>query len=216
MVKTPTILLRAELALSALAALSALVVGFMAMNQDRFFSLGAEALVLVAGVFGVLAGLGRFAHGPALAAACVGGSFAVAAGVSGIESGVIPSLQGERIDLAIVGSRVALAALLGAISGLMILSRRPGRSVKLLLIGIIMGSPIVAVAAAWRAGLVARFEEAVPTVAFQISVLAAGLVGVVLLSISIHCLIRAFEIGVDAADPAESEKVGPVEEAAGA
>jgi len=216
MVKTPTILLRAELALSVLAALSAPVALFMALNQDRFFSVGAEALVLVAGVFGVLAGLGRFAHGPAMAAACVGGAIAVAAGVAGLESGVLPSFRGEGVDLAILGSRAGLAALLTAIAGLMILARRPARSVRLLLIGLITASPVVAVAVAAQVGLVARVEDAIPPLVFRIGLLAVGIAGVVLLSIAVHCLIRAFEVGVDAADPAEPEKVGPVEKAAGA
>jgi hypothetical protein len=200
-VKTPTILLRLELILSALAALSAIGFAVVALQGQHFFMLAGEGLILVAGLFGVLAGLGRFALGPAMAAACVAGSIAVGAGVGGLETSVLPSFRGERVETIATLSRVGIAGLILAIAGLMILVRRPGMSVKRVAIGALALAPVLAIAVAWRTGALAALAAAVPAVFFKIGVLAAGLVSIILLSIAIHCFIRAFEIGVDAADP---------------
>lgn len=212
-VKTPTILLRLELILSALAALSAIGFAWFALRGESYFMLAGEGLILIAGVFGVLAGLGRFAIGPAMAGACVAGSIAVGAGVGGIETGVLPSFRGERVDTLATLSRVGIAGLIAGVAGLMILVRRPGMSVKRLLIGTLALTPVVAVAIAWRVGALASIEGAVPAIALKISILAGGLIAIILLSIAIHCFIRAFEIGVDAADPQTPDPAGDPERA---
>lgn len=202
MVKTPTVYLRAELVLAVIAAVSGVVFGVIAAGQGQYFMLASQALVLVAGVFGVLSGLGRFGSGPALAAACVGGSILTGVVVGGLETNVLPSLRGGGVFRYAVLGQAALAAAFGAIAGLMILSRTPAKSVRLILTAGVVGAPVVLLAAAARLGWVARFESMVPPVVFQVVTLISGLVLIVLISISAHCVIRAFEIGVDAADPA--------------
>ncbi len=206
MVKTPVILLRTELVLSALAVISGLGLAVVALQHEFYFMLASELLIVVAGVFGVIAGLGRFAQGPALAAACVAGCVITGAGVGGLESTVLPSFRSESTVLtASVLSRVGIAVLLGGVAGLMIVSRTPGRSTKYLVTGGLIGSPVLALGAAWRLGLIARLQDGVPEIVFQIGALVVGMAMIVLVSISAHCVIRAFEVGVDAADAASGK-----------
>ena len=208
--KTPVILLRAELALAALAAVSTLFFAVVAIRGENYFMLAAEGLILVAGVFGVLAGLGRFANGPALAAASVGGAVFTGVVVGGLETNVLPGFRGgESVHYAAFFSRFALAGLLGVVASLIIISRTPARSLRLLVTGGVVVSPLVALVVAGRVGLIARVQGAIPEVAFQIATLAAGLVGIALFSVAIHCVVRAFEVGVQAAEDASSEKTLP-------
>ncbi len=207
MVKAPTILLRAELVLSALAALSAVAFAFVAFQGQHYFTLAGEGLILVAGVFGILAGLGRFSAGPALAAACVGGAVFTGAYIGASETLVITDFRrfnanADRVDTAAALGRFALAALIGATGALMILSRKPGASIKRLVLGGVAFAPVAALVIAWRLGLIARAQDALPEAAFQVAALMGGLAAIVFVSIAAHCVIRAFEIGVDAAEHA--------------
>ena len=203
MSKTPTILLRAELVFSALALLSAPVFAFVAFRGEHYFMLASEALILVAGVFGVLAGRGRFPAGPAMAAMCVAGSIFTGAVLGGFETQVLPNLKNqEPVMLGAVFGRLGLAGLIAALGTLMILSRTPAASTKKLVWAVVTIAPVVALAAAWKLGFVARAAESLPEAAFQIGVLAVGMLVIVLVSIACHCAIRAFEIGVNAGEAA--------------
>lgn len=202
MVKTPTILLRAELALSAIALLSALAFAVVALRGEHYFMLASEGLILMAGVFGVLAGLGRFATGPALAATCVAGSIFTGAVIGGFETQALPRFAGETPANAAAASRIALAALIAAVGALMIISRTPAESTRRLVLAGVAFAPVAALAVAWRTGLIARMQEALPEIAFQVAALGAGLLVIIFVSIAAHCAIRAFEIGVEAAESA--------------
>jgi len=205
--KTPAPLLALELGLSVIAGLAAVGFAVVAFRGEHYFMLASQAIALVAAAFGVAAARGRFSDGPALAPACVAGALLAGAVVSGLETRVF-SIDGEFRGYATTGEEAAvatlagLAALFGVLAGLIILARTPVRSGKLLLVGALFGAPVVALAAAWKLGYVARAQEAMPAVAFQVAVLGVSIVVIALVSVAAHCVIRAFEVGVDAADPA--------------
>jgi len=209
MVKTPTILLRAELALSVLAILSALAFALPALNGAHYFMLASEGLVLMAGVFGVIAGLGKFPSGPAMAATCVAGSVFLGGAMGGLETQVLPSFRGgDGLFRAATFSRLALGMLLALVAALMILSRTPGESIKRLVWASVAFAPVAALLAAWKMGAINSLSQSIPEVAFQVLTLIAGLLAIVLVSIGAHCAIRAFEIGVKAADSASENPAG--------
>lgn len=215
--RPPAVLLGAEVVLSVLAAVAAISFAVVAFRGEHYFMLAGQGLALVAAGFGVLAGRGRFSDGPALAPACVGGALLTAAVVGGLETQVL-SIDGEITAFGGPGSRAAvathaaLAALFGVLAALVVLARTPARSGKYLLAGALVGSPALALAVAWRLGYIARAQESLPAVAFQLAVLGAALVVIVLVSVAAHCIIRAFEVGVDAADPAGPTSGGAASE----
>jgi len=219
--RPPALLLGAQVVLSVVAAVAAIGSAVVAFRGEHYFMLAGQGLALAAAVFGVLAGRGRFSDGPALAPACVGGALLTAAVVGGLETQVL-SIDGEITAFGSPGARAsvaahaALAALFGVLAGLVILARTPARSGKYLLTGALVGSPVLGLAVAWRLGYIAKAEQALPAIAFQLAVLGVALVAIALVSVAAHCVIRAFEVGVDAADPAGSTSGGAASENPGA
>jgi len=218
--RPPALLLGVEVVLSVVAAVAAIGFAVVAFRGEHYFMLAGQGLAAVAGVFGVLAGRGRFSDGPALAPACVGGALLTAAVIGGLETQVL-SIDGEITAFGSPGARAsvaahaALAALFGVLAALVVLARTPVHSGKYLLTGALVGSPVLALAVAWKLGYIAQAEQAMPTVAFQLAVLGAALLAIALVSVAAHCVIRAFEVGVDAADPAGSTSGGAASENTG-
>lgn len=177
--------------LSGLVLLSAVVgAGAAALHAPPiWFMLGFEVIIAVAGVFGVLTGLGRFLNGPALALVCVAGAVG-----AGSLLGFLAGRGNLAIDLwpFLMARGVAAAAIL-AMAGWAVLSRRPQESWRRLGVGIacLIGFGAIAgglwVAQGWLTGL--------GTMPGAIIGLVAGATLLGLLAAAVHHVIRAFETG---------------------
>ncbi len=198
----PPAVRRAVLVLSLILGASSLLglwLAFMGAGSVVIGMLGFELVVLVAAVIAVLAGLGRFRSGYALALACVGGTV-FGATVLGFVDGrpnFVSSPDLARVLRLMVYARVLLAGLLGAGAALAVLSR-DASSWGSLGRGLAVGSPVVVVGA--LAILFARDWLTVP----RDGVLEAVRIGSIILGVlvlggffcaSVHLVIRAFQAG---------------------
>ncbi len=187
----PALLL--ALVLSALVLLSAVAGATISLlNQPKpaWFALAFELTIIVAAAMGCLVGLGRFRQGPALALLCVAGSVAVGSLLGYVGDG--RRLLGLNMMPSLAARELA-AGLLLASAAWLVLARDPTRTLPPLVKGLALG--VLALAAAgglWaaRAGL-ASIPDAVKL--FLIVVLF--LVFTVLVSISAHLVILAFQRG---------------------
>lgn len=188
--------------LSALMALSGVLGLVLSVYGNRYLSLGFEATLILAGVFGVLAGLGRFRDGPGLAALCVGGTIFVCGVLS--EPTLVPRLLGRGgapsvvmgVDLVhLAMARVATGLLVTALAGAIVLLRRPRESLSMLARGVVIGLPLVLAGILAMTPSVRGFVTGLQPVFIVVLVCAVLLVLGACLSISIHCIIRSFELG---------------------
>lgn len=196
---------------SALALLSALAGLIGGVRVGNYFLVGLEVVVLTTGAMGILVGLGRFNFGPAIAAACVGGGVATPSVLSYISQAPIGPLLGAspRLLLAI---RLLMGLLIFAAAAWVLLARCPERSLSLLVRGALAGAPVAIFASLYA--LLPGLRDAIAglhIIAEGLLWSLLGLLGLVLISISGHCLIRAFEVGVEAGERAveASEKNSP-------
>jgi hypothetical protein len=173
-----------------------------------WFSTIFETLVLAAGVFGVLSGLGRFRDGWALSLICVAGTVLVCGVFAFVE---IRANFGSDAGVAgllkpYLAGRLGLAAGLALVASAAVFSRNPA-SWKALLRGLAVLAPAVAVLA-WlfvTGGSFLGATRATPGAeAARILMLSlGGLVLIVLISVGGHLLIRAFEHGRPAGERPE-------------
>ncbi|MEZ6233841.1 MAG: hypothetical protein R3B68_06590 [Phycisphaerales bacterium] len=105
---------------TALWGLVGVVAAAFLAGTPVWTALGFEVVVVVAGVLGVLLGLGRFREAPALGVLCVAGVFGVAS---------ILEYTGSSGDLAGIPlrpwmlARIAIAAILAGVAALLVLQR---------------------------------------------------------------------------------------------
>lgn len=192
--------------------------------------IGLEIALALAGVFGVLIGLGRFGSGPALAMLAVGGTVLVC-GLLSEPDLVRPAMQGrfgQYRDLfgggggrtfggpwvlgistvMLVMLRVIAAAVLIGLAALAVILRNPGPSVRLLVRAVLLGAPVLVVLAAAMTGPVRRLFLSAPAVVAVAVVIIAFFVLGSLLAASVHCLIRGFSMNMadgGAASPREQQ-----------
>ncbi len=190
-----TLMSAAVLVSGVLVAALAVGAPLVSVDQRPSWALfGFEVVVVVAGALGVLTGRGRFADGPGLALACVGGCVLVASGLGWAGAG--KSLLGVSL-LPLLGARVVASGVLGAIAAWCVLSR-DARAFRPAVIGVLLVFPVIAAAGlgAMPVGrkLLDRFAAAGPGLQFAGAV-GAFAVTAILLSAGIHLLIRAFEMG---------------------
>lgn len=215
MAPPPRIISLLALLASLFCALTALAGIPLAAMDQRWYMLAFEVVVLVSSSIGVLQGLGRVQTGPAIGMLCNGGVVCVAAILSeptlvaNVMQGSrnpIPPLLGISI-LPWILARLGTGAALIALSGLTVLLRKPGESFPLLVRGVLAGAPVVALAAAMVLPAVRGRFLALPGLA-QVMLFIVGVFVVgVLVSISGHCIIRAFEIGA-VSEPDPRRKAG--------
>jgi len=194
-IRAAVVLVSALVALSALAGIGTALFGF---PKIVWGFLGFETVTLIAGVLGVLAGLGRFRSGFGLAMVCVAGTL-VAGTLFGLYLDArvnATSADGARLVKLMIAFRAGSAVVLAAMGGLAVLVR-DRRSWGLLVRGAIVGLPVVAVLG-WLGAtrlrpLTMPLEGGMSTVR-TVSVVLGGLVLMVLFSVAAHLCIRAFEI----------------------
>lgn len=203
-VRLGTLVVSAVLVLSALPVLWLTVVRGDAV---LWFSTVFELLVIAAGVFGVLSGLGRFREGWALALACVAGTVLVCGVFAFVEIranfGTDPDLG--RLLKPFLAFRLSLAGLIALLASLAVFSRDRA-CWRAFLTGAIVLAPAVGVLA-WLGATGGSFLSATRATpgaeAARILMLClGGLVLVGLISVGGHLLIRAYEHGRPDADNA--------------
>lgn len=191
------------LLLSGLLLLSSLPVLWLTLFAGEavlWFSSVFEALVVAAAVFGVLAGVGRFVRGWALALACVAGTVLVCAVFAFLE---IRANFGDSAGIAgwikpYLAGRLAMAAALAGTASLAVFARNPA-SWKALIKGGVVLAPALGVLI-WlgvTGGAFLSATRASPGAeAARILMLClGGMVLIGLVSVGVHLIIRAYELG---------------------
>lgn len=179
----------------ALTAIAGAVAAIVIPAPPGWLMFGFELVVLVAAVMGFFVARGRFNEGPGLALACIAGSI-LACTVLGYVS-INRTLGQFPLDLVVL-SRLVAAGILGTLGALAVLLRNPGRSCPLMIKGLVLGLPVLAVAAAIilpqarsLLGPLGRLQGPTRAIVALVAFAAAG----VLLSGAVHLVIRAFEAG---------------------
>jgi hypothetical protein len=212
MVPPPPLLRRTIGGMSALAGLVALAgfgLGLAELvtgnpSPGAFWMTLFQFCALVACVMGVFAGAGRFRSGPAMTPLIVAGVLLVAGALSEpslIRSGM-PRLEVFGVPLRPLAlTELVLALAMGGLSLLVVLVRRPTRTLPKLLIGLAVIAPAMAAAVAFLMPAVRSVLSGwSPVVLTLVVVGVLGFAGV-LLSIGAQFVIRAIEIGIDAGLP---------------
>lgn len=199
----PAVARFAALGLSLALAVSVLPVLWLTLvrsDATLWFSTVFELLVIGAAVSGVFSGLGRFREGWAISLACVAGTVLVCGVFAFVE---VRANFGSDASVAgllkpYLGLRLALAGALAGVASLTVFSRNPA-SWKLLLWGVVILGPAVGVLG-WLgtrgSGLLSATRATPGAEAVRILALClGGLVVVVMASVGLHLLIRAYEVG---------------------
>ncbi|MEM9372026.1 MAG: hypothetical protein AAGA55_00140 [Planctomycetota bacterium] len=200
----PPSAVRAVLILCSIAVLVSvlpvLYVTQLAGSARLWFSTLFELCVVGAGVIGLLAGIGRFRSGWALALACAAGTLVVTTVFSAVE------IRANFRDHASIGPlilpgaglRLALAALMGGLASVAVWGR-DRRSIGLIVRAGCMLAPVAGLAA-WigfgnasvlNTPLASPVAEAIRITA----ILVGGLICVGLVSVGGHLVIRSYELG---------------------
>lgn len=160
--------------------------------------LGFEAVATIAGVLGVMIGLGKFREGFGLGALCVAGTF-VAAALFGLyldANANVSTAQATRMVRYSILGHVGLGGLIAALGGIAVLMRS-NRSWGMLIKGLLVGSPAVLIVL-WlqRTNASVLTTELGPnaSLARAIGVIIGAFLLMTLFSVGAHLCIRAFEV----------------------
>lgn len=220
---TPRPILMLTLLASLFCVITALGGIVLASIGQRWYMLAFEVCVLVTSVCGVLLGLGKLRAGPAMSIVCVGGVTlvgsilaepAIVARVVQGSTSVIPPIAGVNI-VPWVYARVLIGLGLVALAGLTVLLRKPRVSLPLLVKGVLLGLPVAASGAFVVVPGLRSMVLSLPTLGQIILAIVGFFVIGALVSLSGHCLIRAFEVGAmmdesEEPKPAAAEPARPV------
>jgi hypothetical protein len=201
--RTPRTILVAVLLSSLLAALAAAGGIVLAARDRHWYMVAFQCVAFIASVMGVLIGANRIRTGQAIGMFCTGGVVSVAAVLSQpsivgdlLEKKTIPTAMVAGVDIVpFAAGVVAIGAGLAWLSGLTVLMRRPTESFRLLIKGVLAGLPAVLAVGAMVVPTVRSTLVGLNPLAQTILVIVGTAVLGVLVSISGHCIIRAFEIG---------------------
>ena len=186
---------------TATSALAIIVIGAALAHSPAWILIGFESVVVISAICGVLFCFNRFQEGQGLALLCTAGTVAFAAfcvwlSLANHELILDPSKPGVSFT-PIALARIAAGVLLAIIASYAVLRRDPRRSGGLLIRGVIALIPVGAVLiVAVLFPTTARNAMSVmpgwlgATLAF-----VGGIVVLTLLSVGLHCIIRAFEAG---------------------
>ncbi len=158
---------------------------------------GFELVAMIAGVLGVMLGLGRFREGFGLGALCVAGTF-VAAALFGLyldANANVSTPEGTRMVKLAILAHIGIGGAIAGLGGVAVLTRST-RSWGMLVKGVLVAAPAVLVAV-WlqRTNASALTTELGPnaSMARAIGVIIAAFLLMVLFSVGAHLCIRAFE-----------------------
>ncbi len=198
------------LALALFCAVTALAGMVIAALGQQWYMLAFEAVVLITAVPCAILAARREGSGHAMAMLCLGGVVGVTATL--IDPNLVKALiQRQAPNVQPVGgvnimpwllARFACSALLGVMSALTVLLRRPGRSFPLLLKGIAIGLPVMAVGVAVVVPSLRNKILGLSPVGLIVLAIAGTVILGALISASGHLIIRAFAVGLEEGEPA--------------
>lgn len=196
--------------LVAMSAVGGIVLGAIGR---QWFLIAFDSVVLVTCAFAALLALGRFRDAPALTTLIAAGATFTGAvlvepsvatrfiqGGGGATGTVIAGVP--LIPLAL--ARVAAAFALGALAVLLALSRRPRLSGAYLLRAAALGLPVALLAGAALAPGVRHWLQNLPGAVIVLVVIFGFFIFGGLFAVSVHNLIRAFEVSLPENDPPEA------------
>ncbi len=209
MVPPPPALRRTIGGISGLAGLVALAgiglglaeLAFGQPGPGPFWMTLFQVCALVACIMGVLGGAGRFSSGPAMTPLIVGGVLLMAGALSEpslIRAGM-PRLEVMGLPLRPLAlAELVFALLLGGLSVLVVLVRRPGKTLPKAAIGMVLVAPALILAAGLLMPAVRAQMLGWSPIVLTMAVLGVLAVAGVLLSVGAQFVIRAIEIGIEA------------------
>jgi len=160
--------------------------GLWGSQQPAWFVVAFEAVALVAGVFALLAGTGRFASAPGLALLCAAGAVGAGTVLAHVGSGkqVLPAW--------FLVVRAGLTAGLVVAAAWSVLARNPGPARRSLVRSVMFGAPLAAIlAGAW---MLRHQAAALPDGVKMAGGFFGFLIVTALAAGAVHCAIRAFEV----------------------
>lgn len=205
MIAPPKFILVLCVLLSGFCLLTAPAGIYVAGTSGLGYVVAFEFVVLLAAAMGVLTGLGKLKSGPAMSMLCTGG--VVFAGAVLSEPRLVARvLQGGSGGAATGGvdltpwviARVICGLGLCGLAALTLLLRRPGVSFPLLVRGTLLGLPVLAVLAALLIDRTRAMLADLSPIPSALLAVFGCLLMVALVSVSAHCIIRAFEVGIQA------------------
>jgi hypothetical protein len=187
-----------------LHALALIAFAFLAADRPIWILFGFEVVVLVSAVLGLQFARGKYQEAQGLGAACIGGTIALCSFLAWLAASKVTFsfAAGALIIKSYLITRAAVGAWFFLLAAFAVLTRNP-LSFAYLKRAVIAGAILVAAAAAtfkFRGAIsswLASTPGGIQAVAIGFMMLVAG----VLICITGHCTIRAFELG---RDPSES------------
>jgi len=194
-------LVSAAMLVSAVAGIAAALMA----ERTLWYMLGFEIITLVAAIFGVLLGMGRFAEGPGLGLLCVMAAVAVGSVLGDLSTQLANPIRGPLLytygtsglfEVPLTGFMVGRfigAAALGACGAWLVLARHPKQSFSSLGRGAACGVLFLALlAGAWK---LRPHLAAVGTFARTLGAFAFGVIAIGLLAATVHFTVGAFQLG---------------------
>jgi len=197
-------------------ALSPLGGGFIAFNEQRWYMLAFEVVVFLTASTALATNLRRGRSGQAMCMFVLGGVVGSAAVLS--EPSIATRLiQGGSGSGTATGfdvlpwalARIACGMVLVGLAWLTVLTRRPRASLVLLVKGAALGLPVLTAAAMFLIPAARTQILNLSLIPSVLLVIFGTAVAGVLVSLSAHCLIRAFEVGVDAGNEPDAGHAAP-------
>ena len=180
---------------------------WFAINASAWFRIGFEAILVMAGVFGVLIAMGRFQAGPVWAMTCVGGATVVSAllansaGGAGQVAGFSPgAIVRSAMSNPFAAARLGAGFGALALGALTLMLRHPSKSFRHAVIGLVCLAPVAAAGALWMFGPLGRLISSLHPVLQTVLAVFAFFAIVALVSAGGHNLIRSLEVGVEGQD----------------
>ena len=198
-----TLTLVATCAGVGLSAIAMIAVAAFVCLKPAWLVIGFEVVALVAAVLGLLQARARLVDAPGLALGGIALVFGPAAFLAWLSVQGRFQVGGQVDSVSItpwLAGRLAAGLLVGAMAAFLVLGRNV-RSRHYLVRSALAAAPLAIGGAAavvlMRSGAAASLAS-MPGIVTGMILTVVGLIAVILVSASLHCLIRAFEMGRDA------------------
>jgi len=187
-----------------LSGLGSAALGLFQPKPAAFFVM-FYLVVACAGAFALLLARRRGVEfvqrsGQAVGLVCIAG--AVASGAVLADLSTAGTLSGQSVRAVLI-AHAAIAGLFAVLAGLVVLMRRPQQSFRLLLRSVIFALPLIVALVLIRAGVFSGVWTSLGQAVQIVAAVALFFISLALFAGAAHCMIRAFEIGVESAEADE-------------
>ncbi len=185
----------------ALSAMAMIGIGVFGAHATPWILIGFESVVVLSCAAGLLFCFNRFQEGQGLAVVCTAGTIAFSAfctwlSLANHELILDPSKPGISYT-PVAAARIAAGGILGLVAAYAVLRRDPRRSASYLIRAALVLAPVVAFLA-WTVllpGSARGVAGSMPGWLLATVAFVGSIVGLTLISVGLHCIIRAFEAG---------------------